>query len=168
MTMKKLVHLAALAAAFLLFALPGSPGAEMAPTVGGEVAAQLGNPNEDYDCNSHDGYCLMPDGTYVEGSEWALREWEFGLRGGYISQSRDPGGSSSDSSSDDGGDDYKWWQDGDIGSSLHDCKFDIKAVEIIFCNDGDGDGDVEPAVCVKGEIANAAGWFGVNCPDDPQ
>ncbi len=40
MTMKKLVHLAAFAAAFLLFALPGSPGANIVPTVGEDVEAQ--------------------------------------------------------------------------------------------------------------------------------
>ena len=37
--LKKLVHSAAFAAAFLLFALPGSPGAALAPTVGGEAMA---------------------------------------------------------------------------------------------------------------------------------
>ena len=40
MHMKNPIRLAAFALAFLLFALPDSPGADFAPTVGGEAEAQ--------------------------------------------------------------------------------------------------------------------------------
>ena len=167
--MKKLLrHLmnapVAVALAFLLVGAPSAPMAKMLPSSGEAMAAAPpdDNPDPTPDCainGEPDADCDgLPDAV-------------------------DPCPMNSDLSCPDGGPIYggsggsgregaSWWEgylDGDIGfGTSPDCEIKIVAgIKIAFCNDMDGDGDLEGSFCVSWEQLDLGPWIGVNCPDDP-
>lgn len=162
--MKLLKHLTnapvAVALAFLLVGAPAAPVASMLPGIGTAAAFDPNGPAHPKGC-----------GSTIQGCERGLNHHEKMLLLAALLES--VGLSLADvtlSNGDDGG--SSWWLgygDGDIGGQASlNCQFKLVAgIKLTICNDMDGDGDLEGAICVSWDQGGFGVHIGLNCPDDP-
>ena len=163
--MKKLLKLlmnapVAIALAFLLVGAPGAPMAKMLPSSGEAVANVPVPPGS----NNNSPGCSAPFSGEGSGSDVDCD----GIPDFADPCPLDPSNTCMDDGADNGA---SWWEgylDGDIGFGTEpDCQIKLIAgIKIAFCNDMDGDGDMEGSLCFRIEQADIGPWVGVNCPGD--